>query len=547
MKNLLVFMKKNKFEIFLFSVLFIFSLLLFWKTFRADSEGNILIATKVWSDFSATIPLIRSFSLGSNFPPEYPIFAGPPIKYHFVFFALVGLIEKVGVPLTVALNGLSIVGFLLLLILIYVLAKTVFEKKAVGFLAIILFLFNGSFSFLEFLKTNPISLKIIPAIIQNRTFPSFGPYDGKTISAFWNLNIYTNQRHLALAYAAFLFLIYSIYISAQKPKELTFGKTLLLGLFVGLFPFVHFPVFGMMGITLILCIVLFPKIGKKIILSGLVAIIIATPQILYMYLQPQEGAGINFRPGYLIENLNFASFTSYWFLNLGLVLILAPLGFLLAKRGQRKIFLPFLLLFIFGNLFQFSVEIAANHKFFNLTLIGMNMFTAYLIYQIWIRNKLAKVLSLFILVPLTLSGVIDIFPIFNDYHMKIPDMPKNKTVNFIHTNTPKDAVFLNATFLYDPASLAGRKIFLGWPYFAWSAGYETSQRHEVIRSIVASSDKTNACLRLFNENIDYVEIQNPTQLEDVSINYSFFDENFIRIYFDEERTISIYDVHLSCN
>jgi hypothetical protein len=130
--------------------------------------------------------------------------------------------------------------------------------------------------------------------------------------------------------------------------------------------------------------------------------------------------------------------------------------------------------------------------------------------------------------------------------MLVKDVPENKTVDFIHKNTPKDAVFLNATFLYDPASLAGRKIFLGWPYFAWSAGYETTQRYEKMRNILASSDKTSVCRKLFKENIDYVEIQNPTQLEDISINYSFFDENFIRIYFDKSKAISIYDVGLSC-
>jgi hypothetical protein len=303
----------------------------------------------------------------------------------------------------------------------------------------------------------------------------------------------------------------------------------------------------MMGMTLVLSIILFPKIGKRVILIGLIAIIIATPQILYMYLQPQGAGGITFRPGYLVENLNLANFISYWFLNLGLTLILAPLGFILAKREQRKIFLPFLALFILGNLFQFSVEIAANHKFFNLTLIGMNMFTAYLIYQVWSRGKLAKAFSVFIIIPLTLSGIIDFFPIVNDYYMSVKDIPENKTVDFIHKNTPKDAVFLNATFLYDPASLAGRKIFLGWPYFAWSAGYKTTQRHEKMRNILASSDKTSACRKLIKENIDYVEIQNPTQLEDVSINYSFFDENFIRIYFDESEAISIYDVNMSCN
>jgi hypothetical protein len=547
MKSALLYLKRHKFEVFLFSTLFVFSLLLFWKTFRSDGEGNILIATKVWSDFSATIPLIRSFSFGNNFPPEYPIFAGPPIKYHFVFFALVGLLEKIGISLVFALNTLSTFGFMFLLIMIYVLSKTLFKKKAVGFIAIILFLFNGSLSFLEFFKNNPLSANTIYDIIYNKVFPSFGPYDGKVVSAFWNLNIYTNQRHLALAYAAFLFLIFLIYRYSEKPKNFTYTKALIVGVAIGFFPFIHFPVFGVMGIVLLLSVVLFPKLAKKIILAGVITLIVAAPQILYMYLQPQGGSGIQFRPGYLVENLSVYNFTNYWFMNLGLGLVLAPLGFLLSKKNQRKIFIPFLLLFIIGNLFQFSVEIAANHKFFNLTLIGLNMFTAYFVYTIWSRSKPAKIIAVSILVPLTLSGIIDIFPVFNDYHMEISDAPNNKIVSFIKESTPKDSVFLNASFLYDPASLAGRKIYLGWPYFAWSAGYETSKRHETIRNIMSSSSKSNACNMLESENIDYVEIQNPTHLEDVSINYSFFEENFIRIYFDDSRNISIYDVYLSCN
>jgi hypothetical protein len=59
-------------------------------------DGNMLIASKAWSDFASHIPLIRSFSFGNNFPPQYPLFSGPPIKYHFLFYAFVGLLEKLG-------------------------------------------------------------------------------------------------------------------------------------------------------------------------------------------------------------------------------------------------------------------------------------------------------------------------------------------------------------------------------------------------------------------------------------------------------------------
>jgi hypothetical protein len=56
------------------------------RTFSYDYENStILIYSMMLSDFAATIPLIRSFSMGDNWPPEYPIFPGSPIRYHYLF------------------------------------------------------------------------------------------------------------------------------------------------------------------------------------------------------------------------------------------------------------------------------------------------------------------------------------------------------------------------------------------------------------------------------------------------------------------------------
>src|SRR3989304_5922874 len=109
MKKLIKIFKENPFEVLLFLVLLSFSVVIMFKTFNAQG-GDLKIASKAWSDFAATIPLVRSFSLGDNFPPQYPIFPGPPIRYHFVFYFLVGMLEKLGIRIDWALNGLSIVG-----------------------------------------------------------------------------------------------------------------------------------------------------------------------------------------------------------------------------------------------------------------------------------------------------------------------------------------------------------------------------------------------------------------------------------------------------
>ena len=74
-------------------------------------KGVMEISSKAWSDFANHIPLIRSFSLGNNFPPQYPLFAGPPIRYHFLFYAFAGFLEKTGIRIDYALNIPSILGF----------------------------------------------------------------------------------------------------------------------------------------------------------------------------------------------------------------------------------------------------------------------------------------------------------------------------------------------------------------------------------------------------------------------------------------------------
>src|SRR5258708_453113 len=76
-------------------VLFLFSCYLMIHTFSYDTNKHqIIMGSRVWSDFGAHIPLIRSFSLGNNWPPEYPLFPGEKIRYHFLFYAIAGILER---------------------------------------------------------------------------------------------------------------------------------------------------------------------------------------------------------------------------------------------------------------------------------------------------------------------------------------------------------------------------------------------------------------------------------------------------------------------
>ncbi len=537
--------KKHTPEIIFVFFSLIFSFWLMFSTFSYEN-GSMLVASKAWSDFASHIPLIRSFSFGANFPPEYPLFSGEPIRYHFLFYLLVGLIEKV-LPINWALNLPSSLSFFFLLIMIYSLSLLIFKKRFVAIVSVFLFVFNGSLSFVYFFQKNPLSFpKSLFDIIDNNIFPAFAPYDNTFISGgFWNLNVFTNQRHFALPLAVIIFIIYLLTKNEIEKKSLGIKVALIFGIIIGSFSFLHGAVFIMSIALLSFLFVLFPFQRKSIIIIGFVAFITSFPRMLFLF-HVESNQLFKFNPGYLLVN-DFSLFKwgRYWLLNLGLGALLGPIGFIFAAKIAKKIFIAFLVLFAVGNLFQFSPDIATNHKFFNLWLIIFNMFTAYSLYLIWKGNLFKKSVVFILLFFLTFSGIIDFFPIKNDLLYRIDDFPKNSDIKWIIDNTPKNSVFLNTSYLYNPANIAGRKIFLGWPYFSWSLGYNTYQRDETRKKLFNSTEVKKFCNQTKNYGINYVMVE-PVQDLDFSVNKEFFENYFKKSYHNSQTGFSIYNVEQTC-
>lgn len=512
-----------------------------------SSENNsLLISTKAWSDFASHIPLIRSFSLGSNFPPQYPLFPGEAIKYHFLFYTFVGLLEKAGVPIGHALNIPSILGFVFLTFMIYLVGKTIFKSKIVGLLGVIFIIFNSSLSYFYYFKNNPFSISSIKNIFAIDNFQSFAPYGDGMVSAFWNLNIYTNQRHLAFSFGLSLFVIYILIRPIFEKRKEDLRVAVILGVVLGFSFFLHLAVLLMTGIVILSLGVLFPKIRKSAIIVLAIAGLISLPQ--YFYLNSSDGFKMLLNPGYLIAN-NFSinNFIEFWIYNLGISIFLIFLGFIFANRNQRKFFLSIIPIFIIGNLIQFSPEIAANHKFFNYVSIFTNMFCAFALIVLWKKNNFLKPIVLAFSFFMIFGGIIDIFPLVNDHKITIKDYMSNPDSVWILRNSDPDSIFLNTTYLYDSASLAGRKIFFGWPYFAWSQGYDTYKRGDELKQMLGANDKNHACQLLRQNNIDFVSIKiEPVPNPDLPPISKVWENEFIFSYRNSSENLNIYSVKQNC-
>lgn len=573
----LLFIEKYYFEILLAILAITFSSWLMFYTF-SYSDGTFFTAGKAWSDFASHIPLIRSFSFGDNFPPEYPLFSGPPIHYHFLFYFLVGNLERLGIPIHYALNIPSALGFFALLAAIYIFSWRLFRSRFVSVASVLFFLFNGSLSFLLYFQKNPLSQDSLKQIITNTTFPSFGPYDGQLVSAFWNLNIFTNQRHFAAAMAFSLFIVYfflnPVFQKHSHSYKFTFRNLILLmrnifkhkfstifrhiyqaihpdlrfslitGLILGLSFYFHLAAFFMTSVVIVFLAFCFSSLRIRAIILLLTAALFAIPQ--YLYLSHESAAySLIFEPGYLAEKpLTFLSSITYWYYNFGMHIFLIPLGFIFANTRNKKILLSFIPLFIIGNLFQFSPEMAANHKFFNYFLIIGAMYSAFALFTLWKKSHIAKPVVAVAVFFLVLSGIIELFPIVNDGKIPLDDYPKNQTVAWIMENTDPGAVFLNTTYLFDPASLAGRKIYLGWPYFAWSAGHDTTARYEEMKAVIENNNRGNLCTFLLDKKLNYVAYAEPSQ--DFQFDPGFLQQLPAPLFQNTDKKYTIYSTELIC-
>ncbi|MFA5776398.1 MAG: hypothetical protein WC988_02495 [Patescibacteria group bacterium] len=520
------------------------------------------IASKVNSDFISHIALIRSFSLGDNLTrvlqakiPEYPLFPGEPIRYHFLFYMFIGVLEKLGLRIDWALNVPSIIGFFSLLTMIFFLSKTIFKNIAISILSVLFFLFNGSLAFIRFFTINPFSSHSLKDICNNSVFPAFAPWGPGEITAFWNLNIYTNQRHLAGAFGLILLFILTALFLENKPWKKQRPWSIVWGLTLSIFPYFHQPSLLILAIIMLSYWFLFPPLRRYLTVAGLLGIFVVVPQIIGVKHGPSL---VNWYPGYLIhDSLNIKHFLSYWWQNLGLHSLIIPIGFLAASVKVKKIFFPFFPIFIISNLLTFAPETAANHKFFNFILIMGNMLTAYTLVLflkglLKLNNLLIRFLgflSLFILsFFLVFSGIIDFFAIKNDDIGLWPDVNSHPLARWALYNTNPYDTILNADYI-SPISLSGRKIFLGWPYFSWSAGYDTKLRIKIKRDIFEAESVQDQCILLRKYGLSYTVLVSPPEQLDFIPNYSIFllngDPVFRTTYGGIE--YSVYDTESYCD
>jgi len=308
---------------------------------------------------------------------------------------------------------------------------------------------------------------------------------------------------------------------------------ILAGALLGLLPMWNGAVFAGAAAVMALMLALLP-LRREMIAIAAASAIFALPQVLFLktgMLKPTEYS--MFHWGYTIDDPTFYKVAYYLAFTFGFKWILIGIALGFCTKLQRLMMAAFTGLVIMALCFQFSEELLTNHKFFNIWLVLMNLPVAFGLVKLWnlfsgakaFVGKLAAIILGFLVI---VGGVIDLYPIKNGYSVEYK-YTGDRLVEWVKDNTDPKAIFLSHRYVNHGILLAGRRLFYGHPYYAWGAGYPTSERDQVYKKMFESQDPAEV-LRLLHENrISYVAIDNAVRRGDFIKNPN---EALMQAYFE---------------
>ena len=157
---------------------------------------------------------------------------------------------------------------------------------------------------------------------------------------------------------------------------------------------------------------------------------------------------------------------------------------------------------------------------------------------------LARVAAVVLTILMTLTGFADLITQWSiDKHaVQLDEEAPLKT--FIEENTGAGAVFLtDTTYALGDILMAGRMLYCGWSYFAWSAGYDTYGRTENVAEIYSAQDADTLLRRLREEKIDYVYIDDTNRMsEEYVLKESLISDTLREVYADTAGQVFVYAV-----
>ena len=550
-------------EIILFTVVTVFVTWMMFYVFHMK-DGILYSGFSVFGDYAPHTAMMRSFSRGNNFPTQYPHYGGQDVKYHFMFQFLVGNLEYLGLRIDIGYNLVSILSLTGFLMILYAISYRMFHSFCAGASALVFFFFRSGTAFWQYLWEHFRAGDLVETLRANTSFIGYTTNENWGL---WNFNVYLNQRHLAfgllmVSAAVWIFMEWLeagcnhsengiVWIGKRIfSKDAWAGRNVkiavLLGVFLGLTAFWN-------GAALI---------GGLLILAGMAVFsdgkldyaICAALAVFFSELQSKlfvSGSVMSpsFYWGFLAENKSLVGVIGYLaeisgFFFVGLVVTVVFL-----KRKERAVLFGFLLPLVFAFLVSLTPDINVNHKYVMISYAFTAVFWGWTVRRLFLAGKtgwkkwLGRVVCGILCICLTLTGIYDYVIILrdNDSGHRVTVNMNSDLTDWLSENLHKDDLLLTPEYTMNEVTMAGVMLYCGWPYYAWSAGYDTYYRAEQAVTIYTTDDQNVLKETVKQEKITYILFEDGMSFESQECREDIIRETYPLVYTSEDGRIRIYE------
>ncbi len=545
-------------ELIFFSVLFVFLTWIIFYVFYIK-DGILYSGFTVFGDYAPHTAMMRSFSLQNNFPTQYPHFGGQDVKYHFMFQFLVGNLEFLGLRLDIAYNAASILALLGFLMLLYSIARRVVGSGKAGVLTVLFFFFRSALTFFQFLWEHLRAGNLLQVLQENTSFIG---YTTNEDWGLWNFNVYLNQRHLAfglliVALAVWMYLDWAEQGCRHKEKGLVWFRNrifskdawkcryvenaLAAGLLIGMTSFWNGA--AVIGGLLILMGFAVCSDGKlDYLITAVTAVGFSVLQTrLFMNGSSVEAA---FQWGFISEDKSAGGVLWYLIQMSGIFFTGALiLFFFYKKRLQRAVLVSCLFPLVFAFCFSLTPDITVNHKYIMISYAFLAMFWAGAVCLLFRKKWQGRILAAVLTVCLTITGIYDFVIIVRDNGPghRVTVNTNSSLTDWLAQNLDSRDLILTPEYSISEVTMAGVMMYLGWPYYAWSAGYDTYDRAEKAKEIYTSQDPERVKSLVQQEGITYILFEEGMTFEEETCIETTIKSVYRLVYQSEDGRIRIYE------
>lgn len=546
-------------EALFFTILALFLIwIMFYVFFIRD--GVLYSGFTVYGDYAPHTAMMRSFSLGNNFPTQYPHFGGEDVKYHFMFQFLVGNLEFLGLRLDAAYNLVSVLALLGFLMLLYSLAKRITGSGKTGILTVVFFFFRSALTFFRFVWEHVQAGDLLSTLRDNTEFIGYTVNENWGL---WNFNVYLNQRHLAfgLLIISLVIWMYLDWVEAGCGHEekgllwirnrcLTWEawkcrsveRALAAGLLIGLTAFWNgAAVIG--GLLILMGFAVFSDGKLDYLITALVSVLFSVLQSkIFIWGSAVE---TSFQWGFIVEDKSLGGILWYLLQMSGIFFLGAVfLIFVQKKRSQKAVLISCLFPLIFAFCVSLTPDVTVNHKYIMISYAFLAIFWAEAVTSLMRKKIPVKILAVVLCISLTITGVYDMWIIFrnNGPGHRVSVNLDSELTEWLAENLDHKDLILTPEYSISEVTMSGVMMYLGWPYYAWSAGYDTYGRAEKAREIYTSQDKETVRRLVQQEKITYILFEEGMTFEGEYGVEDTIKAMYPRVYQSEDRRIRIYEI-----